>query len=185
MASRLKNLSEFNPASVASARGMRLGVVVSDYHAAITQRLLDGCLRTLLRCGARHNDIIVAHVPGAFELPAGAHLLASSGRFDALICLGCVIKGQTRHDEYINRAVAGGIIQLSLLIKTPVVYGVLTTDNLKQAKERAGGRFGNKGVEAAGAAVRMAALKDALRQSKGMSPAERQRREKQARNNRK
>ena len=158
MATLPKNLSKFDSTLLPSARGMRFGIVVSDYNPEVTHQLLESCLSTLVECGAKQKDISVAHVPGAFELPAGVHMLASSRKFDALICLGCVIKGETQHDEYINHAVAGGITQLSLLIGAPVIYGVLTTNNLKQAKERAGGKHGNKGVEAADTAIRMVAL---------------------------
>lgn len=161
-----KDFSKFDPALINTAQGMKFGVVVSDYNPAITLRLLDGCLQTLIRCGAKKKDIIVAHVPGAFELTAGAQMLAASAKPDAVICLGCVIKGETRHDEYINNAVASGITQLSLLLEKPVIFGVLTTTNLKQAKDRAGGNHGNKGVEAAATAVRMVALKKEMKKKR-------------------
>jgi len=163
MATRLKNLSELHPALKSGAKGMKFGVVVSDYHKDITHRLLGGCVHTLLKCGIQEKDIVISHVPGAFELPAGAQMLASSGKFNALICLGCVIKGETKHDEYINHAVATGIMQLTLLIEKPIAFGVLTTNNLKQAQERAGGKLGNKGAEAALSAVKMAVLKKKIR----------------------
>ena len=105
----------------------------------------------------------MAHVPGAFELPMGARLLATSGKYDAIICLGCVIKGETKHDEYINNAVAHGIALLSLLLAKPIIYGVLTTNTLKQAQDRAGGKHGNKGVEAAEAAIQMATMAKKLK----------------------
>ncbi len=111
----------------------------------------------------KEKDIKVLYVPGAFELTTGAQMLSSVPKFEAIICLGCVIKGETKHDEYINHAVANGLTQLSLRIKKPVIFGLLTTNNLKQAKDRAGGKHGNKGIEAALTAVRMLALKKKLK----------------------
>lgn len=166
MATYLKNLSEFNRETIADARGMKFGIAVSDYNSAITHALLDGCVLTLLKAGAKEKDIKVLHVPGAFELTFGAQMLALSQKPDAVICLGCVIKGETRHDEYINNAVANGITQLSLLLEKPVIFGLLTPNNLQQAKARAGGKHGNKGVEAAVTAVRMVALKKKLKRGR-------------------
>lgn len=142
---------------------MSFGIVVSDYNENITHALLDGCVRTLLKSGAKEKDICIVHVPGAFELTGGAQFLAKAKKPDALICLGCVIKGETRHDEYINHAVANGITQLSLLLEKPVIFGLLTPNNLQQAKARAGGKHGNKGVEAAVTAIRMVAIKRKLK----------------------
>ena len=159
----MSNLTKFDPGLIAIAKGMRFGVVVADYNPDITLRLLDGCLRTLIKCRVKEKDIMVAHVPGAFELASGVQMLAASARPDAIICIGCVIKGETKHDEYINIATANGIMQLSLMLKKPVIYGVLTTNNKKQAKDRAGGKLGNKGEEAAATAVRMVALKKELK----------------------
>lgn len=163
MATYLKNLSDFNPATIADAKGMKFGIVVSDYNANITHPLLEGCIRTLLKSGAKEKDIKVLHVPGAFELTYGAQMLALSQKPDAVVVLGCVIKGETKHDEYINNAVANGVTQLSLTIKKPVIFGLLTPNNLAQAKARAGGKHGNKGVEAAVTAIRMVALKRKLK----------------------
>lgn len=163
MAASLKSLLEFDSSLINSGRGKKFGVIVSDYNPEITLHLLDGCLRTLIKCRVKEKDILVAHVPGAFELPGGARMLAESSTLDAIICLGCVIKGETKHDEYINTAVASGIMQLSLLLKKPVIYGVLTTNNIAQAKDRAGGKRGNKGEEAAVTAVRMVALRSTLK----------------------
>ncbi|MDZ4845256.1 MAG: 6,7-dimethyl-8-ribityllumazine synthase [Chitinophagales bacterium] len=163
MATYLKNLSDFNPATIADAKGMSFGIVVSDYNDHITHALLDGCIRTLLKAGAKEKDIRVVHVPGAFELTSGAQMIATAQKPDAVICLGCVIKGETKHDEYINHAVANGITQLSLLIEKPVIFGLLTPNNLQQAKARAGGKHGNKGVEAAVTAIRMVTIKRKLK----------------------
>lgn len=142
---------------------MKIGIVVSDYNSVITHALLERCIHTLLLAGVKEKDVHAIHVPGAFELPAGAQMLDASGKLDAIICLGCVIKGETKHNEYINHAVAIGITQLSLQIAKPVIYGVLTPNNLKQAKARAGGKHGNKGVEAAVTAIKMVALKRELK----------------------
>ncbi len=140
---------------------MRFGVIVSEWNAAITHALYQGCYDALLRHGAEPEHIFTLQVPGAFELPVGARILSSQEKVDALICLGCVIKGETNHDEYINQAVANGLISLSIASGKPCIFGVLTTLNEAQALDRAGGKHGNKGVEAAVTAIRMAALKQA------------------------
>ncbi len=157
MATRLKNLSDYDFDFVPSGKGKKFGIVVSDYNADITHRLLEGCYDTLLKHEVKEKDIRLFHVPGAFELTSGAQMLALKYPLDAVICLGCVIKGETKHDEYINHAVAQGITQLSLMLKKPVIFGLLTPNTHKQARERAGGKHGNKGVEAAVTALRMAA----------------------------
>lgn len=142
---------------------MSFGIVVSDYNEQITHALLEGCVRTLLKAGAKEKDILVLHVPGAFELTSGAQFLAIAQKPDALICLGCVIKGETKHDEYINHAVANGVTQLALSLEKPVIFGLLTPNNLQQAKARAGGKHGNKGIEAAVTAIRMVTIKKKLK----------------------
>ena len=158
MASSLKNLSSYDPESIPKADKMKFGIVVSEYNNNITFALRDGCIETLKKQGAKDKNIKIAFVPGTFELPSGAQALNSQEKTDALICLGCVIKGETQHDEYINNAVASGIMQLSLDLKKPVIFGVLTPNTLQQAKDRAGGKHGNKGVEAAVAAIKMVGL---------------------------
>lgn len=159
MASALKNLSTYDDSNMPSAEGMSFGVVVSDWNSEITHTLYQGCLETLLKHGAQEDDIRTAQVPGSFELPVGAKILAGAKRFDAIICLGCVIKGETQHDEYINHAVATGLTNLSIASGIPCIFGLLTTNNQEQAQDRAGGKHGNKGVEAAATAIRMAALR--------------------------
>lgn len=146
---------------VPSGKGMSIGIVVSDWNAEITGNLLDGCKQILTRQGVDEGSIIVQRVPGSFELPLGARLLTSSNKLDAVICLGCIIKGETKHDEYIAQAVSSGIMQLGLMSNIPVIFGILTPDNMDQARARAGGDHGNKGEEAAIAALRMAALRKA------------------------
>ncbi len=158
MASSLKNLSDYNPEKIPSVEGKKFGIVVSDYNSDITFKLLEGCVETLLKHGAHENDIYVEYVPGAFELTFGAKIILDKYPVDAAICLGCVIKGETDHDKYINHAVAQGVTQLSLQTGKPVIFGLLTPNTYQQAADRAGGKHGNKGVEAAVAAIKMVVL---------------------------
>lgn len=160
MATALKNLSDHDPEQIPSAEGMRFGIVVAEYNSDITFALRDGCMESLIGQGAVRSDIHVSHVPGAFELPSGAQFMADANYCDAIICLGCVIKGETQHDEYINHAVAQGITNLSLELSKPVIFGLLTPNTHQQAVDRAGGIHGNKGVEAAITAIKMVALKN-------------------------
>lgn len=153
-----KNLSAYDPEIVPDAREMRFGVVVSDWNREVTWSLLEGAVKTLKKHGATDNNIVVKHVPGSFELTLGAQFLAEYDDLDAVICLGCVIRGETPHFTYICQGVTHGITQLNLDYNLPFIFGVLTTDNLQQALERAGGKLGNKGDEAAITAIKMAAL---------------------------
>ncbi len=159
MASALKNLSDYDEKTIPSAEGMKFGIVVSEWNPAITHALYEGCYDTLIRHGVAEENIYTLQVPGAFELPTGARLLSSRHSPDAVICLGCVIRGETNHHEYINQAVALGLMNMSVASGRPFIFGVLTPDNEQQAQDRAGGVHGNKGVEAAVTAIRMAALK--------------------------
>lgn len=160
MASSLKNLSQYDDSTVPDASGLRFGIVVAEWNAHITHALYEACHDTLVKHGAKPDNIHTLQVPGSFELPAGARLLAARHTPDAVICLGCVIKGETSHNEYINHAVANGLVNLAIASGRPFIFGVLTPDNEQQALDRAGGRHGNKGVEAAVSAIRMAALKN-------------------------
>jgi 6,7-dimethyl-8-ribityllumazine synthase len=153
-----KNLSIYNPDSVPDASKMRFGIVVSDWNKEITWALLDGAVKTLKKHGATENNIVVKHVPGSFELTLGAQFLAEYDDLDAVICLGCVIQGETPHFTYICQGVTQGITQLNLEYNLPFIFGVLTTTNQQQAADRAGGKLGNKGDEAAVTAIKMAAL---------------------------
>lgn len=155
MASTLKNLSEYDPKSVPNGSGKRISIVVSEWNQDITFKLHEGCKQSLLDHGVSEDDIESLVVPGSFELPMGARQLILSTKPDAVICLGCVIKGETDHDVYINQAVANGIMQLSLTTGIPVIFGVLTPNTHDQAIDRAGGKHGNKGVEASITALRM------------------------------
>jgi 6,7-dimethyl-8-ribityllumazine synthase len=152
------DLSDYNTGSVPDAVKMRFGIVVSDWNQKVTGSLLNGTLKTLKRHGATDNNIVVKHVPGSFELTLGAQFLAEYDDLDAIICLGCVIQGETPHFSFICQSVTQGITQLNLEYNIPFVFGVLTTINLEQALDRAGGKHGNKGDEAAVTAIKMAAL---------------------------
>lgn len=159
MASALSNLSAYDPDAVGDASDLRFGIVTADWNAHITHKMHKACVETLLKHGVKEDALKVLQVPGAFELPAGARLLAARFDADAIICIGCVIKGETAHNEYINQAVASGLTQLSIATGRPHIFGVLTPNDEQQALDRAGGRHGNKGVEAAVAAIRMARLR--------------------------
>jgi 6,7-dimethyl-8-ribityllumazine synthase len=153
-----KNLSIYNPDSVPDAGEMRFGIVVSDWNKEVTWSLLEGAVNTLKKHGATEKNIVVKHVPGSFELTLGAQFLAEYDDLDAVICLGCVIQGETPHFTYICQGVTQGITQLNLEYNLPFIFGVLTTNNQQQAADRAGGKLGNKGDEAAITAIKMAAL---------------------------
>ncbi len=158
MASAINNLSNYNAAEIPTANHLKFGLVVSSYNESITFALRDACIETLLKHGAKEDAIFMEYVPGAFELPVAAKHLAKNNKVDAVIILGCVIKGGTDHDKYINHAVAQGIMQLNLQFDIPFIFGLLTPNTAQQAKDRAGGKHGNKGVEAAVAALKMAHL---------------------------
>jgi 6,7-dimethyl-8-ribityllumazine synthase len=134
------------------------GIVVSRFNDLITRRLLEGAVDTLRRHGADESKITVVWVPGSFEIPLVADRLAKSGKHSAVLCLGCVIQGQTTHHEYINHQVAAGILKSGLKSGVPVLFGVLTCETLEQALDRAGGKVGNKGSEAALAAIEMVSV---------------------------
>lgn len=160
MASVHQNLSVFNKSQLPDASGMRFGIVVAEWNANITGALLKGALEALKECGVPDSSVYKIDVPGSFELTAGAKFLASQHKVDAVICLGCVIQGETRHFDFICDAVAHGLTNLSIMTSIPFIFGVLTTDNEQQAIERAGGKHGNKGTEAAITAIKMAGLKN-------------------------
>ena len=140
------------------ATDMKIGIVVSRFNDLITERLLSGALDILRRHGGDENLVEVAYVPGAFEMPLAAKTMAQSGRFAAVICLGCVIKGATDHYDYVCSQAASGVLRAGLDTGVPVIFGVLTTDTLDQALERAGSKAGNKGADAMLAAIEMASL---------------------------
>jgi 6,7-dimethyl-8-ribityllumazine synthase len=141
-----------------AGQGLKVGVVVSRFNSFITERLLEGALDALVRHGVAEEDVVVAKVPGAFELPLGVRRLAASGRADAVIALGALIRGGTPHFDYLSAEVTKGVAQVMLETGVPVAFGVLTTDTVEQAIERAGTKAGNKGFEAAQSAVEMVNL---------------------------
>jgi 6,7-dimethyl-8-ribityllumazine synthase len=140
------------------AKGMKFGIVASRFNDFICGRLVDGTIDALMRAGAEEKDITIYKVPGSFELPLTAKKVAKGGRFDAVICLGAIIRGATPHFEYISAEVSKGIAMVGLETEVPVVFGVLTTDTIEQAIERAGTKSGNKGADAAMTAIEMVDL---------------------------
>ena len=162
MATRLKNLSKYEAQDIPKADKMNFGIVVSEWNNEVTGALLNGALDTLKAHGAKEKNINIKYVPGSFELPLGAQFIFKLKNVDAVICLGCVIQGETRHFEFICNAVSDGIMTLGLNQNKPVVFGLLTTNTLQQAKDRSGGKHGNKGIEAAVTAIKMIALKNEL-----------------------
>lgn len=155
MATAYHNLSDYDAASVPDAAAMRFGIVVSEWNVAVTHALLEGALSTLKAHGAKEENLIVCSVPGSFELTFGAARLMQSGRVDAVIALGCVVRGDTPHFDYVCAGTTQGIAQLNALGNIPVIYGLITTNTMQQAEERSGGRLGNKGDECAVTAIKM------------------------------
>jgi 6,7-dimethyl-8-ribityllumazine synthase len=155
-----KDLSEYNPESVPDASGMKFGIVVAEWNPEITMALANGATETLQKHGATESNIKVKYVPGSFELPLGAQFFAEHDNVDAIIILGCVIQGETRHFDFICQGVTQGIMDLNLKYDKPFIFGLLTTENQQQALDRSGGKHGNKGDEAAVAAIKMVHLKN-------------------------
>ena len=153
-----KNPVPFDASTVPNGAKMRIGIVVSEWNTEITSNLYKGTYDTLLSCGCKKENIVRKNVPGSFELPSGAMFFAEYEDVDAVICLGCIIQGETRHFEFISSAVAKGLVDLSIKFGMPFIFGVLTTNTLQQAMERSGGKVGNKGIEAAVSAIKMIAL---------------------------
>ena len=158
MATNLKNLSSYNPDEIPDASAMKFGIVVSEWNIGITGALLEGALSTFKKLNVKDENIHIKWVPGSFELTLGAQFMAEYTNVDAVICLGCVIQGETRHFDFICQGVTSGITDLNLSYGKPFIFGVLTTDTLEQAKDRSGGKHGNKGDEAAVTAIKMVAL---------------------------
>ncbi|MFD2966956.1 6,7-dimethyl-8-ribityllumazine synthase [Sphingobacterium bambusae] len=156
MSSSLKNLSDFSHLEVGNAEGLKFAIVVAQWNAQVTGALLDGAVTGLLKHGTQENNIEVVRVPGSYELVSGADIVLRDSSFDGVICLGCVIQGETRHFDFICDAVANGVANVAIKYNKPVIFGVLTTDNLQQALDRSGGIHGNKGEEAAITAIQMA-----------------------------
>lgn len=158
MASTLKNLSDFSNLEIGDASPFSFGIIVSQWNADVTGSLYKGAYDLLLKQGARAENIHTVLVPGSYELSAAANMMLSHQKLDAVICLGCVIQGETKHFDFICQAVATGLTEVSIKHNKAVVFGVLTTNNIEQALDRAGGKHGNKGDEAAVTAIQMAIL---------------------------
>ncbi|MEL6559061.1 MAG: 6,7-dimethyl-8-ribityllumazine synthase [Bacteroidota bacterium] len=155
MASSLKNLSEYSQKQLIDISDKKFAIVVSEWNESVTEALYSGAIETLLTNGAKKENIFRKDVPGSFELTLGAQYVAAEDEIDAVICLGCVIQGETRHFDFICDAVAHGITNVGMKYNKPVIFGVLTPENQKQALDRAGGKHGNKGDEAAITAIKM------------------------------
>lgn len=154
-----RNLSEYDHEKVPTAKGMKFGIVVAEWNSQITGPLATGAVDTLKEYGTLNEDIVVKYVPGSFELTLGAQFFAEYTDVDAIIVLGCVIQGETRHFDFICDSVTQGVTALNMKYNIPVIFGLLTTNNEQQALDRSGGKLGNKGDEAAVTAIKMVALK--------------------------
>lgn len=164
MATEGKNLSHYDEGDLPDASKMMFGIVVSEWNRSITDNLKDGAYQTLIDNGVKKENIFVKYVPGSFELSLGASLfLKFNDEIDAVICVGSLIQGETRHFEFVCQATALGIKDVALTFNKPVIFGVLTDDTMQQAIDRSGGRHGNKGIECAIAAIKMVAIHDSLK----------------------
>jgi 6,7-dimethyl-8-ribityllumazine synthase len=163
MSSANKNLSATEGSETPDAKPFKFGIVFSEWNYEITNALKEGAVKTLLASGAEQDNIIIKTVPGSFELTLGAQYMAEMTNVDAIICLGCVVQGETRHFDFICDAVAKGITNLNIKYNKPFIFGVLTPDTQQQAIDRAGGKHGNKGDEAAVTAIKMLALKKSFK----------------------
>lgn len=157
-----QDLSSYNKDHLPDAHSMRIGIVVSEWNNDITDNLLRGAVETLTECGASLDYIKIIYVPGSFELPSGAQMLLENTSVEAVITLGCVIRGETPHFDFVCNACAQGVKDVALKYKKPVIFGLLTDNNVEQSRARSGGNLGNKGVEAAVTAIKMIALQRQL-----------------------
>jgi 6,7-dimethyl-8-ribityllumazine synthase len=162
MASSEKNLSDYSSRNVLDISKKKFALVIAEWNEEVTEALAKGAEETLLREGAQPENILRKYVPGSFELGLGAQYLAQFPDIDAVICVGCIIQGETRHFDFISDAVANGLMNVGLKYNKPVVFGVLTPDTQAQALDRAGGKHGNKGDEAAITAIKMLGLREDL-----------------------
>lgn len=162
MATSLKNLSDYNIQSVPDATGYRVAIVVSEWNEEVTGALCDGAIKTLIKHGVKEEDILKKYVPGSFELTHASRSIAALTDVDSVIAIGCVIRGDTPHFDYICQGVTQGISELNVKYPIPFIYGVLTTENQQQALDRCGGIHGNKGDEAAITAIKMIHLNKSL-----------------------
>jgi len=163
MATVNQNLSEYDPNKIPDASDMKISIVVSEWNASITNNLLAGARNTLLKHGLKEDQLSVNYVPGSFELPTAANMiLESDDSIEAVICLGCVIKGETKHFDFVCQAVSQGVKDVSLMHNKAVIFGVLTDNTMQQSIDRSGGKHGNKGDEAAISAIKMVHLQRTL-----------------------
>lgn len=163
MATANQNLSDYDISKVPDASSMHFAIVVSEWNEKITKGLLKGAKTTLLQHGVKEENIIIKFVPGSYELPLAAQwVLESQKKADAVICLGCVIQGETKHFDFVCQGISQGVKDVSLKYNSPVIFGVLTDNTLQQSIDRSGGKYGNKGDEAAVTAIKMVALKQRL-----------------------
>ncbi|GAA4446226.1 6,7-dimethyl-8-ribityllumazine synthase [Nibrella saemangeumensis] len=165
MSSAHKNLSVFSTENLPDISQRRFALVVAEWNAEVTEALFDGAYQTLITHGANPEHIMRGNVPGSYELSTGALWFAQRDDIDAVICIGCVIQGETKHNDYINHAVAQGLTNVSLKTNKPIIFGVLTPNDQQQALDRAGGKHGNKGDEAAMTAIKMLGLQQQIQSS--------------------
>ena len=158
-----KKLSHYDKESIPNAEGLRFAIVVSEWNKNITENLYQGAHQVLLENGVLPEDILRMNVPGSFELTFGASLIAATTDVDAIITLGSVVKGETKHFDFICQGISNGISQLNISSDIPVIFGLLTDDNMQQAIDRSGGKLGNKGCECAIAAIKMASMNQILK----------------------
>ncbi len=162
MATANQNLSDHDSNQVPSAKGMKIAIAVAEWNAKITNGLLNGAKTTLLKYGILPEDLTIVYVPGSFELPSAAQFLLETKKWDAVICLGSVIQGETKHFDFVCQGVSQGIKDVALKYNRPVIFGVLTDNTMQQAIDRSGGKYGNKGDEAAISAIKMVDLQKRL-----------------------
>lgn len=163
MATANKNLSDYDFNLIPNAKAMRFGIVVSEWNSEITLKLLQGARETLLKHGAREENLLVHFVPGSFELPLACQMLIENCKIDAAIAIGSVIQGETKHFDFVCQAVSQGIKDVNLKFGKPVIFCVLTDNTKQQSLDRAGGKYGNKGIEAAVSAIKMTHLKSEIK----------------------
>jgi len=153
-----QNLSNYNPSDIPFVSGKKIAIITAEWNFDITHSMQAACFDTLLQHGVSSDDIMQLYVAGSFELPFAAKNTIVKHQVDAVICIGCIIQGETRHFDFISQATANGIMQVGLECQKPVIFGVLTTNTMEQAADRSGGKHGNKGVEAAVTCLKLLAL---------------------------
>jgi len=157
------NISQYNENEIPQASHAKVGIVVSEWNKEVTEMLLEGCLEVLKKGQVKEENITIKWVPGSFELPLAAQLMARYRKVNSIICLGCIIQGETRHFEFICNAVSNQIMKIGISYNIPVIFGVLTPNTIEQALDRVGGKHGNKGIEAGITALKMMKLKTDLK----------------------